>query len=176
MQSDLLFELTTDQNSKDKLKLIGEKSRKAMSKMRDVIWSIDSRNDKLDDLLLRMHEHADEMLSPLGVQYHFEVSHVDRNAKIPVKVRQELYFIFKETINNIAKHANATQVEVNIANKGGQFEMIVSDNGQGKTPKTNGKTGQGLANIRMRAQRIDALLDIHNGQGFTVHLSMKKFV
>ncbi len=176
MQSDLLYELTTDQNSKDRLKLIGEKSRKAMSKMRDVIWSIDSRNDKLDDLLLRMHEHADEMLSPLGVQYHFEVNHVDRNAKIPVKVRQELYFIFKEAINNIAKHANATQVEIHIANKNGQFEMIVSDNGQGKLSKINGKTGQGLANIRMRAQRIDALLDIRNGQGFTVHLSMKKFV
>ena len=174
MQTDVLQEIATDQNSKHKLRTIGEKSRKAMSKMSDVIWSIDSRNDRVDDLLYRMHEHAEEMLSPLGVQYFFHISRLDRNVKMPVKIRQELYFIFKEAVNNIVKHANASRVDIHLGNNGNQFEMSIHDNGRGK-PKLNRKGGQGLANIRMRAQRIKAHLDIVNGNGYTVQLKMKKF-
>lgn len=174
MQTDVLQEFVQDELSKKKLRTIGEKSRKAMSKMSDVIWSIDSRNDKVEDLLLRMREHADEILHPLGIQYQFHVNKLESSVKIPVKIRQELYFIFKEAVNNIAKHANATRVDIDLVNNGNLFEMIIHDNGAG-THKINGKTGQGLANIRMRAQRIDANLNIFNGDGYTVELKMKKF-
>lgn len=175
MQTDVLQEFVGDEFSRNKLKTIGEKSRKAMSKMSDVIWSIDSRNDRLGDLILRMHEHADEILAPLGIDYQFHIDQLDRNVKMPVKIRQELYFIYKEAVNNIAKHSNATSVEVSLFNNGPDFEMIVHDNGT-EQPKAYAKTGQGLANIRMRAQRINASLDISNGDGYTVELRMKKFV
>ena len=176
MQTDVLQEIVIDQNSKRKLRVIGEKSRKAMSKMSDVIWSIDSRNDKVGDLLYRMHEHAEEMFTPLSIQYHFRIGRLDRNVKMRVKIRQELYFIFKEAVNNIVKHANATRVDIHLFNNGNQFEMVIHDNGHGKTKMNGyGKTGQGLANIRMRAQRIKAHLEILNGNGYTVQLKMKKF-
>jgi len=174
MQTDVLQEFVQDEFSRKKLKTIGEKSRKAMSKMSDVIWSIDSRNDRLGDLILRMHEHAEEILAPLSIDYQFRIDQLDRSIKMPVKIRQELYFIFKEAVNNIAKHSNATSVEVYLVNNGPDFEMIVHDNGT-EQPKVTVKTGQGLANIRMRAQRINARLAITNGNGYTVELRMKKF-
>lgn len=174
MQTDVMQEIVSDEISRSKLKAIGEISRKAMSKMSDVIWSIDSRNDRVSDLLTRMHEHAEEILTPLSVDYRFHIVRLDRNIKTPVKIRQELYFIFKETINNIAKHSNATRVDIYLVNDGQEFEMRVHDNGNSQS-KVNGKTGQGLANIRMRAQRIKAQLHIFNGNGFTVQLKMKKF-
>ncbi len=175
MQTDLLQEMVDNFESRHQLKMIGEKIRKAMSKMSDVIWSIDSRNDKLDDLLLRMHEHADEVLNGLDVHYEFHIGNLDRQTKMPVKIRQELYFIFKEAINNIAKHSNASKVDIHIGNRSNQFEMVIHDNGKAKEQTRTRKSGQGLSNIRMRAKRIKADLDIFNGDGYTINITMKRF-
>jgi len=65
MQTDLIQMLTKEEENKERLKKIGETSRSAMSKMGDVIWSVDARKDKFEDLLLRMREHAAFLKKPL---------------------------------------------------------------------------------------------------------------
>ena len=174
MQTDVLQMLAKDENSKQRLKTIGEVSRKAMSKMSDVIWSIDSRKDRVSDLIHRMLEHADDILLPMSIRYDFNVGKIDKTQKLPVNIRQNLYFIYKEAINNIAKHSNASEVSINLGNNGTGFEMQVHDNGNGKA-KPSVKTGQGISNIQMRAQRINARLEINKENGYTIYLKMKKF-
>ena len=200
MQSDLVQFMVTDTKIQTRLKTIGEVSRKAMSKMSDVIWSIDSRKDQLEDLIGRMHEHADEMLLPLNIRYDIQVSHkLDRSQRIPANIRQDLYFIYKEAINNIAKHSNANRVFINMRQSGNYFELSVQDNGttveklapvhahesgKGESPNiippasttTKKKGGQGLSNLKMRAERLKAELDINRKDGYSILLRMKKFM
>ena len=176
MQSDILQMMTTDNESKSRLRIIGEVSRKAMSKMSDVIWSIDSRKDRIQDLIQRMHEHADEILLPLDIQYDFEVFKIDKNQKMPVTIRQNLYFIYKEAINNIAKHSQANRVRILFGNHGNDFEMAIEDDGIGNSSGgIQSSRGQGLANLKMRAKRINAHLDIVTRNGVTVKLNMHRF-
>ena len=179
MQSDVLQMQVADSKSKERLNQIAEVSRRAMSKMSDVIWSIDSRKDKVEDLLHRMREHADEMLIPLNIVYQMHISKLERQKKIPATLRQDLYFIFKEAINNVAKHSSANKVNITFKNDGAEFLMIIKDNGKPSALKdrVNGKkSGQGLANLAMRAQRIKAELDIDKGEeGYTIRLKRKKF-
>lgn len=175
MQSDILQMMTTDNESKSRLKIIGEVSRKAMSKMSDVIWSIDSRKDKVLDLIQRMHEHAEEILLPLDIKYEMRLGKLDENQKMPVTIRQNLFFIFKEAINNAAKHSKASKVIIQLGNVGNNFEMEIFDDGVGAPHHAPNKTGQGLTNLKMRAQRINANINIINGKGFTIRLNMPKF-
>ncbi len=178
MQTDMLQMMTEDETTKSRLRHIGEVSRKAMSKMSDVIWSIDSRKDKMGDLLLRMREHADDILLPLNIKYAFEAKKIDPQHRIPPTTRQELYLIFKESINNIAKHSNANLVNVNLQNSDGFFIMEIQDNGKGIPKGHNGNgshSGQGLSNIKMRARRISAKVEIIKNQGYTVKLKMRRF-
>lgn len=174
MQTDVLQMMAKDKESKSRLKTIGEVSRKAMSKMNDVIWSIDSRKDKVEDLVNRMREHADDILLPMNIRYDFQLGKLDRNHRMTVNNRQNLYFIYKEAINNIAKHSNATEVQIIMGNEGTEFEMLIHDNGS-EQPKPSPKTGQGISNIKMRAQRIKAKLDIQNEKGYRIFLKMKRF-
>jgi signal transduction histidine kinase len=83
---------------------------------------------------------------------------------------------FKEIINNVAKHSKATHVNVRLGNYGPVFEMSVSDNGTG-APTHNGfaPKGQGLSNLSMRAQRLDAELMIDGESGYEVRFTLKKF-
>ncbi|HMO39580.1 MAG TPA: two-component regulator propeller domain-containing protein [Saprospiraceae bacterium] len=179
MQTDMLQMTTPDENIRERLRNIGEVSRKAMSKMSDVIWSIDARKDKMDDLIRRMYEHADDILLPLNIQYAFETRKIDPQQSIPPTIRQELYLIFKESVNNIAKHSSANQVKIKLMNTEGMFVLEVHDNGQSSAKPLNGSmsshAGQGLSNIKMRARRINAKLEITKNQGYTVKLSMRRF-
>ena len=174
MQSDVLGMMTKDDRIRERLRNMGEVSRKAMTKMSDVIWSIDSRKDRVEDLLQRMREHADDVLFPINIQYTLHVQSIGFQRTIPADIRQELFFIFKEGVNNIAKHSQATRVDIHFGNVNGAFEMIIKDNGNGKTTHT-ARSGQGLSNLKMRAQRIKADLSINDQEGYTIRVGLPRF-
>ena len=178
LQSELLRSYISEPSLDLKLQNIRQASQRAMSKMSDVIWSIDSRRDRLMELINRMEEHADEVLLPIDIRYHIETHQLENDGPIPANIRQDIYFIYKEAINNVAKHAQATHVDIRMGNRGNQFELLIKDNGVSESENANkrGKKGQGLANLRMRAQRLGGELSILNGEGFTIHLRMKKFI
>lgn len=178
MQTDMLQMNSKDDTINSRLKHIGEVSRKAMSKMSDVIWSIDSRKDKFENLIKRMHEHADDILLPLNIHYTFKTKKIDPQHRIPPTTRQELYLIFKESVNNIAKHSDANEVHITMATVDGFFQLEIQDNGKGMPRQHNGHTfssGQGLSNIKMRAQRINAKIEIIKEAGYTIRLRMRRF-
>lgn len=179
MQTELLQSYTEDKHLQRRLQGVGEAGRKAMSKMSDVIWSIDSRRDTVGDLFQRMQEHADDVLLPLDIRYQFKAEGMDDHTrKVTGSKRQDLYFIYKEAINNIARHSNATKVSIYLGQRGQEFEMIIRDNGHptnGFDARRSVKTGQGLANLQMRAQRLEASLRVDPESGYAIRLRMKKF-
>jgi signal transduction histidine kinase/ligand-binding sensor domain-containing protein len=178
-QADILQTKKLDEDARKRLQTISQTSRKVMGQMSDVIWSIDSRKDRVEDLLNRMKMHADEVLTPLDIVLEMHVSSkLDRQKNMPVELRQNLYFIFKEAINNIAKHSDATRATVKLFNEGHDFVLMIQDNGKNAQipPTSNGNSGQGLDNLRLRAQRINAQLDIvAHDNGFKVTLRGKRF-
>lgn len=186
LQAELLKNKTDDEKLKSRLHTVGEAGRSAMSKMSDVIWSIDSRRDTIGNLLQRMQEHADEVLLPLDIRYDFRVSGFDEKREIAGTTRQDLYFIYKEAINNIARHSNATKVEIELEQFVQQFELFIRDNGTpagnekpgtSTSPGTSvraSKTGQGKDNMHMRAKRMKADLSIDDRAGYTLTLRMRR--
>lgn len=173
-QSDLLQTQTKNQDIQEKLRYIGQVSRKAAAKMHDVLWSIDSRKDRVRDLVQRMREHAEDLLIPKDIQFVLHLHQIDEQKKLPVSVRQDLFFLFKEAINNVAKHAQADRVEVRLEALRKGFRMRIHDNGQ-LHPKDLPETGQGLKNMHMRASRLGGKLTIQRQSGFTVQLDMPKW-
>lgn len=169
LQSDFLQATGTDSKLANPLKQIGIQSRKIVSSLDDIVWSIDARNDTLGDLTDRMQDYANNVLPHKEVVYEFD--HLDMEEKLTVPLKENLYLIFKEAINNIAKHSDATRVEVILKNRSGSFDLLIRDNGSG--PKPERKTGHGLRNIKMRAQRIKANVNFGNETGFTVHVHGK---
>ena len=180
MQTELLQGHTESDHLKTRLQGVGEAGRKAMSKLSDVIWSIDSRRDTIGELFQRMQEHADDVLLPLDIKYRFQFDGpFDEQKTMSGEIRQDLYFIYKEAINNIARHSNGNQVSIILSEANNRFEMLIEDNGS--LERTNGladsrsiRTGQGLANLKMRANRLKAKLDIDTESGYRILLNMKR--
>ncbi len=157
MQTEIL-ELKARQEDKPKLQRIGEMSRNAMSRMRDTVWAIDARKDRIENLLDRMVEHAEEVLAPADIHYDIQTKGLDLRQKLPTQLRQNLYLIYKESITNIIRHSDADRVTIKLLNEGSSFEMLIQDNGS-FSQKDYKTTGLGLSNIQMRAQQINAQVE-----------------
>ncbi|MBN2731893.1 MAG: hypothetical protein JXR26_05625 [Balneolaceae bacterium] len=169
LQSDFLQTTDASEELKESVRNIGSQSRKIVSSLDDIVWSIDARNDTLGDLTDRMQDYINNILSNREVVYHFD--NLDMDEKLTVPMKENLYLIFKEAINNIVKHSNATKVEVQLKTDGDYFHLIIHDNGTNISNKR--KTGHGLRNMDMRAQRINATVNFKNENGFTVHVQGK---
>ena len=195
LQAELLKSRTQDAKIEQKLDRVGEAARTAQSKMSDVIWSIDSRRDTIGNLLQRMQEHADQVLLPIDIRYTFSAEDLNEDKKLSGSIRQDLYFIYKEAINNIARHSNATKVNIKLTQSGPDFNMFIRDNGHKVNtqyiafPKTNAassdraetvdrvkreKSGQGKDNMRMRSERLRGEISITDEAGYTLVFRMKR--
>lgn len=88
-----------------------------------------------------------------------------------------LFRIAQEALNNCAKHAHATALEITCQQEGGRVMLSIADNGQGFNPKTritrDGLHGMGMTTMHERAEAIGATLDIHSepGQGTRINVA-----
>ena len=155
---------------------ISERSQRLQRNMSDIVWSVDPDRDSLEELLVRMREFGASVLEPKEITYRFDAQG-DHNTALPPMVKSNLYLIFKEAVNNAAKHAQATAVSVDISYRNNRLKMTIVDNGRG-LPDTNGTSrahgGNGLRNMRKRAEEMNADLRIASTpqQGTTVDLTI----
>jgi ligand-binding sensor domain-containing protein len=171
MQAEMLKSGNNQQNMVA-LNKIAETSRTAVSNMRDVVWSIDARNDKCSDLIDRMHEYIALIFDGESIQHTFN-KYIDYpNHQIELVIRQNTYLIFKEALNNIVKHSNATNVLINFTYNNKVLHLIIENNG---TPKGSvNKMGMGIRNMEMRATKMKAEISIEPKNSYKIEL-IKRF-
>ena len=141
--------------------------------MRDVIWAIDARNSTFGDLKLRMTEYANEMLPPLGIEFNLRSTGMPDEQVLSAEVRHGLILIFKEFVTNTIKHAQASRVDVDIERTRTEFRYTMRDNGRG-ADLTEASTGQGLQNMRMRAEKMGGDIELKATSGFSLTVVLNK--
>lgn len=171
LQSDFLQAGDADSEFKKSLEQIGRQCRKIVSSLDDIVWSIDARNDTLGDLTDRMQDYILHTLESKNMTVNYDFEDLQMDNKLPVSVKENVYLIFKEAVNNIAKYSDGDRVDIKMQNKNGHFEFLIFDNGTaGEGTK---KTGQGLRNMDMRAKRIGADVTINTDNGFSIKVEGK---
>ena len=90
---------------------------------------------------------------------------------------EHLRNVVTEAFSNILRHAHARSVAVRMACTQRRFTLEIRDDGIGfapDAPEARGRRGQaqGLANIRRRAELLDATLDVESGPGRGTRLSL----
>jgi ligand-binding sensor domain-containing protein len=160
MQAEVLQHVNPNNNN-NQLQQIAETSRQAVSNMRDVVWSIDGRNDKVVNLVDRMSDYLLMMFENTDVQVEFNPEVTNQENILDLITRQNTYLIFKESINNIVKHSQVKNIKIvlNITPK--MLFMEISSDG---VAYGEAKPGMGINNIKMRALKMkaDLTIDIEN--------------
>ena len=125
----------------------------------------------LDDfgLVAALEWQLQEFQAHSGLECHFDcaVDSVDLTGDAATAV----FRVFQETLTNVARHSNATQVKVTLEKLSGALVLRVQDNGQGiSQQEIAGSRSLGLLGMRERVRLLSGELVIEGqlGQGTTV--------
>ncbi|HVU57567.1 MAG TPA: ATP-binding protein, partial [Puia sp.] len=153
---------------------IKENSLSLMDKMDDIVWSINPRNDEVENLMVRIQRFAAPLFEAKGIDYEIIIENNIRHLKLSMEHRQHIYLIMKEAIINLVKYSGATNAVIRARSSGGLLKVDVSDNGSGFDPASS-RTGNGIVNMKGRAALMRASLDIDatQGKGASVMLTLK---
>jgi PAS domain S-box-containing protein len=101
---------------------------------------------------------------------------VAQDVILPAEVQVVFYRVCQEALNNIARHANASQVEIDLKDEGSAIELRVHDNGKGFDPEQILSGHYGLSMMRERAESAGAVLTVTSrpGQGTELILRWTK--
>ncbi|RYY54573.1 MAG: hypothetical protein EOO09_13805 [Chitinophagaceae bacterium] len=149
-------------------------SGQVMENMNDIVWYVNPKNDSWEDILVRMREFAIPILEARNVDVQFNAEEKLLGHKLSMQQRQNIYYIFKEAVNNAAKYSGAGKVDISLTRSGYNLLLAVTDDGKGFCVETV-KKGNGLMNMQKRADALDASLTIDSepGKGSAIRLLLQ---
>ncbi len=142
--------------------------RETLRQMRTAVTEDQSLAVVAEDLLERFRDRT-------GIESRFSAD--GDGDRFPVAVENELLRIMQEALNNIDKHANATNVDIIWRVEADDAEFTITDDGDGFDESRGVReTAFGLVGMRERAEVIDAELTVTSspGAGTTIHVTVPR--
>lgn len=165
-----MIDVVPDNKRRDFLQDISQNTQRAVSTMRDLVWSIDSRRDRVEDLKDKIAETCHLLLEPAGFTFNINFSNAGGSKALNPKLKKEIYLISKEAINNIVRHSNGGKVQIDLTIESSRLKLRIKDDGT-VGENTQKSAGMGMENMQFRAEQINGHLQAGmQKDGFTVML------
>lgn len=157
---------------KEPLSAIARLSRELVDSMSDIVWAINPEKDLLSDLTQRMRHFASDVFSARGVDFQFRVPDSDRRVRMGANFRRELFLVFKEAVNNIARHSECTHADIDLRVDPDGLLLTLTDNGRGFDTSKKSE-GHGLRSMGSRAEGLGGVLEIDSSEGGGTSLTFR---
>ncbi|MBK9017128.1 MAG: hypothetical protein IPM82_25435 [Saprospiraceae bacterium] len=158
------------------LEKLPEQVRRTSASLREIVWNISPSHDSLGLLIGELTRHAGEVFEKMDIQYSVQADDFPDGDRLDVAARQHLQRIFKEILNNLAKHSQASRAAVIFKKEGNELVVLVRDNGLGFDPATV-RRGNGLDNMQARVMAAGGQLSLRSsptdGTETTLRLPLK---
>jgi len=142
--------------------------------MDEIVWTINPRNDTLENLANYIFHYAQEYFQDTGVRCRLDLPPDLPDQRIFTEERHNLFMAVKEALNNILKHAAATEVRIALSFTDDQVTIEINDNGRGIAAGRPDPTGEGLTNMRGRLEKIGGEFKLRSrSDGTTITLRLR---
>jgi signal transduction histidine kinase len=140
---------------------ISNLSVNALESVDEIVWSLNPQNDSFEEMIARMRSLGAQILEDQGINFMFDVEGDPRFLQLDIERRNDLYLIYKESINNICKYAKCKNVYVKLLIGKQLVKLVVADDGVGFKTETF-TDGNGLNNMRARSENLKGKLRIES--------------
>lgn len=158
--SELLKKKHKDEETQNDLNQIVEYATELTSTMREMVWSLNPRNDRLDKFIYYVQQYAHQFFEPSGIQLHIDIPSDIPETTLNGFVRRNLFLCIKEIFNNIIKHSEANKVRVTLQLNNNEIHISIQDNGKGISAES--KINNGLYNIKKRITDCGGIIEWNN--------------
>ena len=156
---------------------ISSSANDLLNKMNAIIWSMSSSNDSLGNMIAYIRSYALEYFEDTGINCKIDIPEKLPNIEVVGEIRRNVFLVVKEALNNILKHAKATEVSITLVRVEDGLTLYIQDNGTGINMEKIRQFGNGLKNMRKRMADIQVDFSIENKDGtlITMHRKVAQF-
>jgi signal transduction histidine kinase len=159
---------------------LSQSSREAARTLKEMIWIANPANDTVEGLVSRIAQTAEDFLGDAQVKCRLDIAPRLPEHPLTVDQRRNLLLVTREALNNIVKHAAATEVCIRANGSNHSLHLEIEDNGRGFDPGRARPDGLGLASMRRRVETLGGSFELESRPGagtkilITVKLSESK--
>jgi signal transduction histidine kinase/streptogramin lyase len=157
-----------EKNISQDLGKISAFSDEMAEKMGEIVWALNQRYDSSGDLVSFCRSYASEYLEDKSIKLAFSSLNLT-DVKINGEIRRNIFLVMKESLHNIVKHAQASEVMISL-DCGRELRMVIQDNGKGLDTSFIRPFANGLENMKKRIAGIGGQLAIENNMGTKISI------
>ncbi len=156
---------------------ISSSANELLNKMNAIIWSMSSSNDSLGNMIAYIRSYSLEYFEDSGVNCRISIPENLPNIVVSGEIRRNVFLVVKEALNNVLKHAQATEVTITLERVSDGLKLYIQDNGKGINFDQLRQFGNGLKNMQKRMEDIHIHFTIENNNGtlITLHRVIDNF-
>ena len=157
---------------------ISGSARKLTRAMDEIVWAVDPQHDTFDGLMDYISAYAEDYLRTAGIRCRMDLPVALPAVRVDAELRYNLFLALKEALNNVVKHAQATEVWLRLKLEPDSFALVIEDNGVGMasahdTPTAQSgrlASGSGMGNLAKRIAAVGGRCTVRSfaGQGTQV--------
>jgi signal transduction histidine kinase len=147
-------------------------ARDTIQAMDELVWTVNARNDTAEAIVNYCAAYAEDYLRATGIRLRLQLPVTVAPMIVDADTRRQVFLCLKEALNNVVKHAHATEVQLAIAVAAGALDLEVRDNGRGFDAARDHATGNGLSGMAARAEAAGGRCEISSSAeaGTRVHV------
>lgn len=130
--------------------------------MKSLIWLLYSGDCELQVLVGRIREMAGQCSEDFGYELQFHFNEHSAKSVIKQNAARDIFLMIKECVNNVSKHAQASELTIAIDSSSELLSFSIKDNGKG-FDNNSASSGHGLNNLKKRALVWDMTAQVESG-------------
>jgi signal transduction histidine kinase len=146
------------------LSAIALTSRKLISNMSEIVWSLNPENKTLEQLFAYLREQLNNLLEYSDMDYAIDFDETNAGITLSNEQKRNIILATKEIVHNAVKYSKAKNISIKAAVENDILSFNIEDNGCGFDTSA-GFTGNGLRNIKQRIEEIGGQLSINSVKG-----------
>ncbi|MES2776831.1 MAG: two-component regulator propeller domain-containing protein [Bacteroidota bacterium] len=160
----LLHDGSGKTHNEEQLNKIAHTSRKLVSDMGEIIWSMNPEQNTLDQLLGYLREQLRQLLEYSGIAYKIDFPENGKNVTLNNAQKRNLLLVAKEIVHNAIKHSTAKEIQIKAVQEKRALQFSITDNGCGFDTLQLYR-GNGLRNIKKRIAELGGTLSVTSTPG-----------
>jgi signal transduction histidine kinase len=144
---------------------ICDTTRELARTLDEIVWMVNPRNDTLNKLGIYLAAYAEEFFGATDIRCRLDIPPSLPACPLTTEMRHNLFLTVQEALNNIAKHARATEARLTFVLRNSTLEIDVEDNGAGFVVADANAARHGVSNMRGRIREIGGTFEISSEPG-----------
>lgn len=131
-------------------------ARDAVRSLDEIVWAVSPGKNSLDQLAGYLVQSAQDLITPSGLRFELQMPAQIPPLPLTSELRHNVFLVSKEALNNAVKHSGGNCIRLEFSHNPTEACVIISDDGDGFIIADAAGAGNGLANMRKRAESVGA--------------------